>query len=141
MLLNRTRTLFMLSFLTLVLIALMGCSTAPPPVRIQQLTVQQVYERLPDLESGLILLDVRTPEEWVNDGHIEGATLIPLDELENRASDELPQDAEIIVYCRSGNRSATATEFLIEAGYANVSEMAGGIRAWSESGLPLVTGP
>ena len=76
-----------------------------------------------------ILLDVRTEQEFVT-GHIAGAVLIPVDEIRARLA-ELPEDRNtpIIVYCRSGNRSATAARMLTEAGYRAVYDL-GGINSW-----------
>jgi rhodanese-related sulfurtransferase len=98
---------------------------------------QEVYDRL-QAGDDFILLDVRTPEEW-EEGHIEGATLLPLQELEARAENELPMDAEIVIYCRSGNRSAQAAEYLTGVGYGNIADM-GGIQDWQAAGLPVVIG-
>jgi rhodanese-related sulfurtransferase len=127
-----------------VLTALIGCGGAAAtaaPATVQEVTPQTVAARLPqDLDNGLILLDVRTQQEWEEDGHIEGATSIPLDELEARAEDELPKDAEIIVYCRSGNRSAQGADFLVEHGYTNVSDM-GGINGWTAAGYDVIYSP
>ncbi len=83
------------------------------------------------------LLDVRTEEEY-NQGHIEGANLIPVQELENRL-DEIPRDRQIIVYCRSGNRSRTAANILLENGFGMVYDM-GGINDWQSKGFPVVVG-
>jgi rhodanese-related sulfurtransferase len=88
--------------------------------------------------AGAFMLDVRQPEEW-NVGRIEGATLIPLSELPDRL-DEVPKNMEIIVYCRSGNRSATARDLLISEGYQSVTSLEGGINNWVISGLPMVKG-
>lgn len=75
------------------------------------------------------LVDVRTQEEF-DDGHIEGALLLPNDQLETLAAEQLPdKDAVILVYCRSGNRSAAASELLVELGYTNVYDF-GGIMDW-----------
>lgn len=131
-----------LGMLAVVAVLVAACAPAEAGVaEVQQVMPQAVAERLPgDLEGDLILLDVRTPQEWEEDGHIEGATLIPLQELEARAGSELPQDAEIVVYCRTGNRSAQAAEYLVSAGYADVSNM-GGIRDWVAAGEDVVYGP
>ncbi len=67
------------------------------------------------VEDGAFLLDVRTPEEFA-EGHIEGATNIPVQELETRMS-EVPESASVVVYCRSGNRSAKAAVMLKDAGH------------------------
>ena len=80
-------------------------------------------------ESNLILLDVRTEEEFAAE-HIEGALLIPDDEIAERATAELPdKNATIIVYCRSGGRSQKAAEALAQLGYTKVYDM-GGILDW-----------
>lgn len=81
------------------------------------------------------LVDVRTPEEFAA-GHIEGAVNIPVQVLDQYIS-ELPSDQPIVVYCRSGNRSATAVDMITRAGYSNVYDIQGGTNAWSSQGLPL----
>lgn len=83
------------------------------------------------------LLDVREPSEY-KDGHIPGATLIPLGELGRRVH-ELPRDREILCVCRSGNRSGSATRHLISAGY-KATNLAGGMNNWSRAGLPIKKG-
>lgn len=90
-------------------------------------------------DSGAFILDVRQPEEWV-EGHIPNATLIPLGELASRIS-ELPQGQEIVVVCRSGNRSQQGRDILLEAGFEQVTSMAGGMNQWTAAGLDTVTGP
>jgi rhodanese-related sulfurtransferase len=101
-----------------------------------EITVQEAHDYYQD---GTIILDVRTPGEWV-DGHIPDATLIPLEELPNRLS-ELPADEEIVVICRSGNRSAQARDILLGAGFESVTSVTGGMNQWSANGFPVVTGP
>lgn len=81
-----------------------------------------------------ILLDVRTPEEYAG-GHISGSTLLPLQELEARMA-ELPKDKPVVIYCRSGNRSAQAMQILKAAGYTNIYDM-GGIISWQNAGYPI----
>lgn len=79
------------------------------------------------------LLDVRTQEEYDGAlGHIAGSVLIPLQQLEARV-DELKdqKDNEIIVYCRSGNRSRVASAFLIQQGFKPIN-MLGGMKAWNK---------
>ena len=85
------------------------------------------------------VLDVREPDEWAA-GHIEGATLIPLGELASRVA-EVPTDREIVVVCRSGNRSAQGRDILLDAGRTGVTSMAGGMNDWIAAGKPYVTGP
>ena len=90
-------------------------------------------------DSTLVLLDVRTPAEYNSEsGHLQNALLIPLQELENRV-DELNKfkNKDILVYCRTGHRSAKASELLLKHGY-KVYNMAGGINKWNAEGLPVV---
>jgi rhodanese-related sulfurtransferase len=89
-------------------------------------------------DAGAFVLDVRQPDEWVA-GHIPGATLIPLGELPTRTA-EVPSDREVVVVCRSGNRSATGRDILLDAGFASVTSMAGGMTDWAAAGLEVATG-
>jgi rhodanese-related sulfurtransferase len=84
-------------------------------------------------------LDVREPDEW-EAFHIPGATLIPLGQLAARA-DELPSGREIIVVCRSGNRSAEGRDILLAAGFEQVTSLAGGMLDWQAAGYATVSGP
>jgi rhodanese-related sulfurtransferase len=88
-------------------------------------------------DAGAVVLDVREPSEWA-EGHVPGATLIPLGELARRAS-ELPHDGTIVVICRSGNRSAQGRDILLAAGYEATS-VDGGMTAWRAAGLPVEAG-
>lgn len=81
-----------------------------------------------------MLLDVRTPGEF-NGGHIPGAMNISVETLAGRLSD-VPQGQPIVVYCRSGNRSATASQILADAGYSEIYDL-GGIITWQAAGLPV----
>lgn len=86
-------------------------------------------KRLMETESDYIIIDARTDEEF-NEGHIEGAILIPEYEIGERAENELPnKDQLILVYCRSGRRSKIAAQALADLGYTNVKEF-GGIIDW-----------
>ena len=90
-------------------------------------------------DEGAFILDVREPDEW-NESHIPGATLIPLGELASRVS-EVPQDQEVVVVCRSGNRSQQGRDILLSAGFTNVTSMAGGVNQWKAAGFETVSGP
>lgn len=81
-----------------------------------------------------LLVDVRTPEEFAA-GHIPGAVNIAVETLESRL-EEIPTDQPVVVYCRSGNRSATAADILVSAGYNPVYDL-GGIINWTTAGLPV----
>jgi rhodanese-related sulfurtransferase len=82
------------------------------------------------------ILDVREPNEWA-EGHLPGATLIPLGDLGRRSS-ELDPTRPVVVVCRSGQRSATATDLLIRTGFGDVKNLTGGMIAWSQAGYPVV---
>ena len=97
------------------------------------LTYEQISgeeaKRLMDTETDFIIVDARTEEEF-NEGHIEGAILIPEYEISERAEKELPNKEQLIlVYCRSGRRSKIASQALADLGYTNVKEF-GGIIDW-----------
>lgn len=80
-------------------------------------------------QNKVYLIDVRTPEEY-KEGHIKGSILIPLSELNEKIESSVKdKNSEIIVYCRSGNRSKTASYELLELGYKNVYDL-GGIIDW-----------
>lgn len=82
-----------------------------------------------DTESNIIILDVRTQDEF-DSGHIDGAILIPNTEITAKAPEILvDKDQKILVYCRSGNRSKSASEDLISMGYTQVYDF-GGINDW-----------
>lgn len=82
-----------------------------------------------------VIIDVRDDKEWQQQ-HIPGAIHIPLAELNNRLGElGAYKNAKLVMQCRSGGRSAKATELLKAAGFANVSNMEGGILAWNKAGL------
>lgn len=90
---------------------------------------QQEAKRIMDTESDYVIIDARTQEEF-DEGHIEGAILIPEYEIEEKAPDLIPDKNQLIlVYCRSGRRSKIASETLVHLGYTNVKEF-GGIIDW-----------
>lgn len=82
-----------------------------------------------------VLVDVRNPDEIAR-GVIAGARHIPLGSLPQRLG-ELEADRPVIFYCQSGMRSAQASAFLAARGWLQVSNLAGGVLAWSREGLPL----
>jgi rhodanese-related sulfurtransferase len=94
-----------------------------------------VNEAFTKYQNGAFVLDVRTQEEW-NEYHAPSTTLIPLDQLASRVN-ELPRDREIVVVCRSGNRSQQGRDILLNAGFAQVTSMQGGLTEWRASGYPI----
>ncbi|MCU0633375.1 MAG: rhodanese-like domain-containing protein [Gemmatimonadaceae bacterium] len=83
-----------------------------------------------------VLIDVREGSEWQM-GHIPGAIHLSRGTLEGAIEARVPREADVVLYCASGNRSALSAASLQEMGYANVSSMAGGIKAWVAAGAPL----
>jgi len=103
---------------------------------MQEISVAEAAQLDPE---GWFFLDVREPSEW-SEAHIPYATLIPLGELTVRLS-EIPKDQNIVVVCRSGNRSAVGRDLLLNSGFTNVTSMAGGMNTWQAQGHPVVIGP
>jgi len=102
---------------------------------IEHISAEEVYEII-NSDQDYMTLDVRTLDEF-NEGHLEDAVHIPVDELEDRL-DELPQDKPIIVYCKSGIRSSTAANILVDNGFTMVFDMGEGILDWIDKGYPVV---
>jgi molybdopterin/thiamine biosynthesis adenylyltransferase/rhodanese-related sulfurtransferase len=93
------------------------------------ITAPELAQRMKE-DNHLRLLDVREPHE-LQISHLEGATLIPLGQLAARLS-ELDSAEEMVVFCKSGTRSARALELLVSAGFRKVKNLKGGINAWAE---------
>ncbi len=137
-------------FALLILVAaaaLAGCGSAatpptvaPPAAAAQpslglEVSVQQASALR---DAGAFVLDVREPSEY-SAVHIPGATLIPLGQLASRVA-EVPHDRTVLVVCHSGNRSAQGRDILRQAGFSNVTSMAGGMTDWQAAGMPVTTG-
>lgn len=101
----------------------------PAAARLSPAQVQQAAD------AGAQLVDVRTPEEF-QAGHIQGAKLIPLQELENRL-DEIDKSKPVVLVCRSGNRSGQAYKLLKARGYQSHSHLEGGMSRWAAEGRPV----
>ncbi len=135
---------FWLSLLVIILSACGGGTTADTAVLsstadidITTLAPEIDVETLAAIKDreDVLVLDVR--EQWEYDeGHIPGVTLIPMGEIASRM-DEIPTDKEVIVTCRSGNRSGQVTEFLRQEGFDNVHNLKGGILDWQAAHLPV----
>jgi adenylyltransferase/sulfurtransferase len=105
--------------------------TPQPPQTIPQITASELKQRL-DNGDKLTLIDVREPFEWdiANLGQY-GAKLIPLDQVIDRR-DEIDRAGDVVVYCRSGSRSASIIRQLRAQGFDNLINLKGGIRGWAE---------
>jgi rhodanese-related sulfurtransferase len=115
----------------LVVFAVLYFSGALSSGMSAEISVAEAYKLYPD---GAFFLDVREVVEW-EAGHVPDTTNIPLSEMESRLS-ELPEDQDIVVICRSGNRSAEGRDILLDAGFKNVTSMAGGVSDWKDAGYP-----
>lgn len=100
--------------------------------RIREVTPGEVRE-MQERGEQLVLLDVRDQNE-VNLGRIPGAVHISRGNLETKVEALIPRNAQVVIYCASGNRSAFAAATLQEMGYTHVVSMCGGIRDWATSG-------
>ncbi|RPH69459.1 rhodanese-like domain-containing protein, partial [bacterium] len=131
---NKNNNLWLWGVAALVILGISAVWFMSPPAAASasyplEISVEQAAAKR---DSGAFILDVRQPEEW-NEFHIPGSTLIPLGELASRA-DELPRDQEIVVVCRSGNRSAQGRDILLAAGFTQVTSMDGGVTQWNAAG-------
>ena len=95
-----------------------------PAITVEELKAKQ------DRGEPVTIVDVREPHEWAING-LPGSLKIPLGALPQRFS-EIPKDAEVVVHCRSGGRSARAVEFLRARGYDRAFNLAGGINRWAD---------
>ena len=119
----------------LSVLALSACSSSPPAVT--DVSVADAAAVL--AQPGITVVDVRTPTEY-QAGHLEGAVNI---DVESTTFDSevgaLPKDGAYFVYCRSGNRSAVATERMATLGFTTLYNLLGGVTDWQANGGALVT--
>jgi len=104
-----------------------------------EISPYNAYEEI--IQDKIKVLDVREQSEY-NENHIEGTLLLSVNNITQESLDKLglKKDDEIIIYCRSGSRSARAYELMHNLGYTNIKSMAGGIVHWMEEGFPTESG-
>ena len=112
------------------LLAASMAMAAPPPV-----TPQQVHELQVKKDPSLLVIDVRSAEEYAA-GHVPGAVNIPHDQVASRLA-EIPKDKDVVLYCRSGRRSGLAAETLEANGYKDLQLLQGDMPGWEKAGLPV----
>ena len=114
-----------------VIMFLSGCTASPSSTDASYTQITQEEAKvMMDKNDGHIIVDVRRQDEY-DEGHIPGAILIPNERITDKKPAELPAlDQIILVYCRSGNRSAQAAKKLADLGYKNVYDF-GGIMSWT----------
>lgn len=125
-------TVVAVAIIVIVLIALSGQGNQGLAREVNTDQAYQMYQ------SGVFVVDVRTQEEW-DEYHAPNTTLVPLDQLQSRLA-EIPKDREILVVCRSGNRSQQGRDILLAAGY-NATSMTGGLKEWYAKGYPIEGAP
>ncbi len=111
-----------------------GAAASPPPPQVPGIDVVEARRRLQG-ERPPYVLDVRESWEYLA-GHLPGAVLVPLGELDRRLA-EVPRDRPVLAVCHSGSRSWTAAAFLLASGYPDVTNVDGGTAAWIEKGYPI----
>ena len=110
-----------------------GRSNTPAAASLpKEISVSEAYTKY---QQGAFFIDVRTQEEW-NEFHAPNTSLVPLDLLPTRLN-EIPKNKEIVVVCRSGNRSQQGRDILLNAGFTNVTSMQGGLNEWRAAGYPI----
>lgn len=115
-----------------------GGGTGPASATIETISPTAAAELVAEAPEGLVILDVRTPQEFAG-GHLAGA--VNLDYQAAGFADDLgtlDRDVPYLLYCRSGNRSAQARELMRDLGFTEVYEIDGGLNAWSQAGLGVV---
>lgn len=115
---------------------LAGCSSAT----LETVGASSAYELTQETSSDLVVLDLRTPEEYAA-GHIEDSVLIDFYSPDFQAQlDALDKDTPYLIYCRSGNRSGQTVTMMEDLGFRTVYEVEGGIVNWAGAGFPVVAG-
>lgn len=116
---------------------LLAAAVAAPAAEPASIETRTVNERLAWGDRSLVVLDVRTPAEY-GEGHVPGAVNIPHTELTARIGELAgARERDIVVYCRSGNRSAQALKALRDAGFTRLFHMKGDYVRWSEEDRPI----
>ncbi|MBN1679929.1 MAG: hypothetical protein JW966_06525 [Anaerolineae bacterium] len=109
---------------------------AAEPV-FESISVTEAYTRFSQSDTA-ILVDVREENEWAATGYPEGAELIALTTFEQEVPRKLTdKNTEVYLICNSGNRSMSASEYLLQMGYMHVINIEGGFQDWMSAGLPI----
>ena len=105
---------------------------AEAKARIREVSPKQVLDMQARGEP-VVLVDIREIQE-VNTAKIPGSVHVPRSHLESRIGAQVPRDANVVLYCSSGNRSVLSADRLQDMGYSTVASMSGGIRGWADAG-------
>ena len=125
---------FMMAFIALFIMTGQACAVDG----YKDISPKEVKKMLDENASNILLLDVRTPGEYKDEGHLKGSVLIPISDIEARIGEiESYKDKEVIVYCRSGGRSSKVSNLLTGKGFKKIFNMSGGIGAWKSNGYAV----
>jgi len=114
-----------------------ACGTTAVAPDITLVSVSEASQIVADAPTGLVVLDVRTPEEY-NQGHLAGAINVDFYAEDFSAQlDQLDKAVPYVLYCKSGNRSGQTAPIMADLGFAEVYEIEGGVDAWAAAGQPL----
>ncbi len=108
---------------------------APAAVAVAPMSQEALLEHQARHPDHLFVLDVRTPQEYA-EGHVPGAVNVPHDKLAARLA-EVPKDKDVVLYCKSGRRTAIAADVLAANGYTRLSHLEGDMNAWVARGRPI----
>ena len=110
---------------------------SPPPAQAPLISSTELLARIENQDADLVVLDVRTPAEFAA-GHVPGARNLPHDELPARLAElSSLKDKDVVLYCRSGRRTAIAVQTLRAAGFTKLLHLEGDIGAWEAAKQPL----
>jgi phage shock protein E len=117
-----------------------AANTAPAsgPVKpgVKQITADELLARQHAKDASLVVLDVRTPEEFA-EGHVPGAVNVPHDQVGTRLGElQSLKDKDVVVYCRSGRRAGMAADVLQQAGFTRLQHLEGDMQGWTAAGRP-----
>lgn len=125
----------LLHLVTIAALAFVTLSTSACGQTVKSVNVEEAKAMI-DKNAKIVVLDVRTPGEW-NGGHLKNAKHadIQSSDFEQKIA-SIDKNATVVVYCAVGGRSSRAASMMVQKGYKNVINMAGGINAWNAAGYP-----
>jgi rhodanese-related sulfurtransferase len=126
---------FLVTFVATLATMLDPTATLSADLQVAMVSQDALLERQQKGDASLVVLDVRTPDEYVA-GHVPGAVNIPHDQVAARLA-EVPKDKDVVIYCRSGRRTGLAAELLAANGYSRLGHLEGDILAWQEKQQPM----
>lgn len=124
-----------LHLVTIAALAFVTFSTSACGQTAKSVTVEEAKTMI-EKNAKIVVLDVRTPGEW-NSGHLTNAKHVDIQssDFEQKIA-SIDKNATVVVYCAAGGRSSRAANMMVQKGYKNVINMAGGINAWNAAGYP-----